>query len=439
VTPPNGGSTGSVRARFDTGRAPAAQTSLRAARILIVGVNYWPEPTGIAPYTTGLAEYLATRARSVEVITGLPSYPEWSVAPEYRKGWRFAEERAGVCVCRVKHFVPARLDAVRRGMYEASFLAHACAVRVSTRPDVVLGVSPALGGAVAASAHARRHRARLVLIVQDLMGAAAVQSGITGGRAVAGLATRLERHALLGAAAVVVVTDAFRPRLRAYGVPEAKIHTVPNWARVPAPRADRQQTRAGLGWAPGTVVVLHTGNMGFKQGLENVVEAARLSRADPNVRWVLMGDGSKGQDLRRLGAGLPNLTFLPLCEAADYGSILDAADILLLNERASVEEMSLPSKLTSYFSSGRPVAAAVRGDGAAAAELTRAGAPEPVPPGDALALVRLVLELAACPDRRARHGRLARRYAQQTLQPGGALHRMESIIIGARSRPIGSD
>jgi glycosyltransferase involved in cell wall biosynthesis len=179
--------------------------------------------------------------------------------------------------------------------------------------------------------------------------------------------------------------------------------------------------------------------MGFKQGLENVVEAARLSQADPDLRWVLMGDGSNSEHLKRLGRGLPNLDFLPLCAEADYGSVLDAADILLLNERATVEEMSLPSKLTSYFSSGRPVAAAVRGDGAAAAELARAGAPEPIPPGDAAALVRLVRELAASPQRRGRYGALARRYAHRALGPGRALARMESILIGSPSGPDGSD
>jgi glycosyltransferase involved in cell wall biosynthesis len=270
----------------------------------------------------------------------------------------------------------------------------------------------------------------LVFIVQDLLGAAVVQSGITGGRAVAGPAGRAERAALIGADAVVVVTDVFRPRLLGYGIPEARIHTVPNWARVPAPRTDRAQTRARLDWPADTVVALHTGNMGFKQGLQNVVEAARISQGNQALRWVLMGDGSQRDQLHRLAAGLPNLEFRPLCDASEYGSMLDAADILVLNERPGVAEMSLPSKLTSYFVSGRPVAAAVHAEGAAAAELARAGAPAPVPPGDPAALLRRVCELSACPERRDAYGQRARDYAQRNLSPAGALHRLESIILG---------
>jgi glycosyltransferase involved in cell wall biosynthesis len=168
--------------------------------------------------------------------------------------------------------------------------------------------------------------------------------------------------------------------------------------------------------------------MGFKQGLENVVDAARLTAADPILRWVLMGDGSQRVELQRSATGLPGLEFRPLCDDAEYGSVLAAADILLLNERSSVEQMSLPSKLTSYFSSGRPVAAAVRDGGATAAELVRAGAPTPVPPGDPAALVRLVGELASDPARRDHHGRVQRSFARRQLSFVAAMGAMEVIV-----------
>jgi hypothetical protein len=103
--------------------------------------------------------------------------------------------------------------------------------------------------------------------------------------------------------------------------------------------------------------------------------------------------------------------------------------VLLLNERASCDDMSLPSKLTSYFMSGRPVAAAVPANGASANELARAGAPLPAPAGEPLELVALVSRLAASPATCADHGLDARSYAETNLTLRGAMHKMDAIVL----------
>lgn len=399
--------------------------------VLIVGINYWPEPTGIAPYTTAVAEHLAERGAFVEVLTGLPSYPSWTVPERYKRGWRFREPRNGVRVTRLKHAVPHRQDALRRACYEFSFLAHVLAARPTRRPDVVVGITPALGGAVAAGRIARRYRSRLVLVVQDLLGAAASQSGIAGGTKVATAVRRLESQALRQADAVVVVADAFRRQLEAYGVPPSRLSTIRNWAHVAVPRGDRAQTRDSLGWGPDLKVALHTGNMGLKQDLGNIVEAARLSAERPDLRWVLMGEGSQKAALVEQAAGLTNLQILPLCSSDEYAGILAASDVLLLNERAGVTDMSLPSKLTSYFMSGRPVVAAVPPGGSSAAELARAGAPSPVAPGNAAELVAAVSRICASPEQADRCGRAAFDYAQKHLTREAGLAMFESVLAGA--------
>ncbi|MGQ0464253.1 MAG: WcaI family glycosyltransferase [Sporichthyaceae bacterium] len=396
--------------------------------VLIVGINYAPELTSVAPYTTGLAEHLVSIGCSVEVLTGLPCYPEWRVPEGYRRGLRFPEQRNGVAVRRLRHYVPAQQDALRRGAYEFSFLGHAAACTPVARPDVVIGVTPALGGAVAAALLARRYGARLVLVVQDLVGSAATQSGIAGGNAVAGAAGRLESFALRRANAVAVVAEAFRPQVEAYGVAPERIAVVPNWSHVPSSAADRAAVRASMGWGPELTVALHSGNMGQKQDLGNIVEAARLTRDRSDLLWVLMGDGSQRAALQELGAGLPNLRFLPLCPAETFPDVLAAADVLLLNERASVVDMSLPSKLTSYFTSGRPVAACVVPDGASARELARAGAPTPAPPGEPAALVSLVDRLCADPEAGARYGLAAQSWARERLTATTSLRAMERLV-----------
>ncbi len=119
-------------------------------RLLITGVNYAPEETGIAPYTTGLAEHLVQRGHQVTVITGVPSYPQWRVYPEYRKVLLRRELRAGVEVRRVRNYVPRRQSTLQRGLYEASFLIG--------RADQALGLQAGRrprGRAVAERRHAR--------------------------------------------------------------------------------------------------------------------------------------------------------------------------------------------------------------------------------------------------------------------------------------------
>jgi colanic acid biosynthesis glycosyl transferase WcaI len=110
---------------------------LEGARVLIFGINYWPEPTGIAPYTTEIAEYMAARGARVKVIAGLPHYPDWRVAPPYDKGFRFRQVHNGVEIIRLRHSVPGKMTVARRAAYEASYFAHAVLQTFSEHPDLI--------------------------------------------------------------------------------------------------------------------------------------------------------------------------------------------------------------------------------------------------------------------------------------------------------------
>ncbi|MFN8079275.1 MAG: glycosyltransferase [Kineosporiaceae bacterium] len=172
----------------DTAAAPTTQPkasfpTLTGRHILVVGINYSPEPTGIAPYTTGVAEELARHADEVTVLTGVPHYPSWSVAREHRT-FRHEEphEPGTPRVIRLRHYVPSRQSAIRRALYEWTFLLHVlwAARRLPHRPDLIVSATPALGGAVAAARIARRFDIPLITIAQDLMAKAAGQVACEG-------------------------------------------------------------------------------------------------------------------------------------------------------------------------------------------------------------------------------------------------------------------
>jgi glycosyltransferase involved in cell wall biosynthesis len=397
------------------------------ATVLIVGINYRPEMTAIAPYTTALAEHLASGGHGVTVVTGFPHYPAWRHEPGERRV-RHTEWLGGVRVVRRRHYVPGTQSALRRAMYEGTFFAHGLLSRPE-RPDAVIGVVPSLSGGMLARVFAARARAPYALILQDLMAPAARQSGISGGGRVARITAALEGWAMARARTVAIASESFRPYLRDQGVPDARIMAFPNWTHVGTASVDREAIRRRFDWPAETSVVLHAGNMGLKQGLEQVVAAAR--RADErgnSILFVLMGDGSQRAAIEALGAGTERLRFLPFQPEEELPNILQAADVLLVSERSSVIDMSLPSKLTSYFAAGRPIVAAVPAAGATAREVLRAGAGVVVPVGDADELIGAVAHLRADNARSEALGQAGRAYATATLGSAMALGRVDELL-----------
>jgi colanic acid biosynthesis glycosyl transferase WcaI len=405
------------------------ESSLSGRRVLVVGVNYAPEHSGIAPYTTQACAHFADQGADVFVLAGVPHYPHWSTPKEYRGRLFVDEQHDQVRVRRLRHVVPSTQNAVTRGAYELTFGCHVLAHTPPWRPDVVVAVVPSLAGAAAAVRIARRAAAPLIVWVQDLMGPAAAQSGIKGGDRISAVTGRLEAYVLCRASMVWVLNESFRRYVAGLGVSGALIHVVPNWTHVARPCADRAAVRARQGWRSDEVIALHSGNMGLKQRLENVVHAARLAAAEaPHIRFVLMGDGSQRTALQELAADVPTLSFRSPVADADLSDVLAAADVLLVNERATTVDMSLPSKLTSYFRAGTPVVAAVPASGATARELQRSGAGIVVEPDHGRALVDGVIRVTADVHLARTFRKAAVQYSDDYLDAGVALSRVSALL-----------
>ena len=390
-----------------------ARIADRAPSLLVFGINYAPEPISTGINTTGLSRGLAALGWDVTVITGVPHYPWWKAQPAPREAIM-----NGVHVIRRRHYVPARQSVVRRGAFEASWFASTLPTLLPRRRvDVVLGVVPNLSSGPLAALAARRYRAPLALLFQDLNGRAAVQSGIAGAGRFAGAVRWMETRLARRADRIAIVAEGFRDYFVQAGVPTERIARIRNPHRLGPATEPRAAVRARLGWRDDEFVVLHTGNMGYKQGLQTVVHAAHQANGDRGLRFVLQGDGSQRAELEQLAARLdtPRLAFAPLASDADYPNIVRAADVLLLHQRASVENMSLPGKLGSYFAAGRPVVAAVAAGDETAGEVARSGGGVVVAPDSPPALLDAIAELRRDPARAASLGAAGRAYAEQRL------------------------
>jgi colanic acid biosynthesis glycosyl transferase WcaI len=405
---------------------PARQS--RRSQVLIIGLNYAPEPTGSAPYTAGLAEMIAKFA-DVEVLAGVPHYPAWRVDSGYRWRVRRREKRNDVNVHHFRHFVPRRQSALGRALWDASFVANASLYRLRRRPEVVIASTPSLGGAVLGAQYARRYRVPFAVVVQDLVGQAAKQSGIAGGAGVAHLVARVEKRAIERADIVAIVSERFRDQLGLYGIDESKIRLFPNWTHIAEPTVAREAVRAELGWDDNVFIALHAGNMGLKQDLGNIVEAARALTGRSQVRFVLCGDGNQRGTLQEQARGLANVQFLDPVSNERYPDLLRAADVLLVNERPTVGDMALPSKLTSYFAAGRAVLAAVSLDGACAHEIAKThGAARVVAPGEPATLAQAVEDLATDPAAAMSMAEVGVRYAKDHLGSIAAAIRARELV-----------
>jgi glycosyltransferase involved in cell wall biosynthesis len=259
------------------------------------------------------------------------------------------------------------------------------------------------------------------------MGRAAAQSGIAGGRSVAGVTSTLEGFALRRAQRVAIVSEAFRANVEACGVPSDSIQLFPNWSHIEPAIETKEWARTTLGWSLDAFIVAHTGNMGLKQDLGNLVEAARILGDRAEV--IFVGDGSQRAHIQKQSARLSNVRFLGSLSPQEYSLALAASDVLVVNERPSVGDMSLPSKLTSYLTAGRPVVAAVSANGATAAEIERTrGAGLVVPPGRPTRLADALLSLKKDPQRRRDMGQRGLAYSQERLGRDVAFNRFEEII-----------
>lgn len=408
-------------------------------RITILGLNYSPEPTGNAPYTSGLAEGLRDAGHKVHVITGYPHYPEWSIREGYT-GLTRKEEIGGIPVKRVRHFIPSKPTSISRMIMELSFGLRLILTNWHN-PDVVLLVSPALfsSGLALLKAKFGIRRPGVGIWVQDIYSHGIVETG-TGGQRVSHAMTKVEGLILRSCHGVVAIHERFRDfMVSTVGVPAGNIRVIRNWTHLPPmPPSDRNSVRRNLKWADDDIIVLHAGNMGQKQGLENVVAAARLAtERHSRVRFVLMGDGNQRKSLEAAAQRVRSLDFVDPLPGDEFQQALAAADILLVNERAGVKDMAVPSKLTSYFNAGVPVVAATDAGSVTASEIEKSGGGIRADAGDPAALLDAVEELSLDHDRSRQLAINGLEFRQVTLSAANAIAHYDeflSSLASARGR-----
>ena len=415
-------------------------------RILLHGINYSPELTGIGKYSGEMAEWLAARGHRVRVVTAPPYYPAWRVRTDYR-AWSYKTEPGNgpddVRVYRCPIYVPRRPSGNTRLLHLGSFMLSSLPIMLSQaqwRPDVVLTVEPTLLSSVAGVTTARLAEAVAWLHVQDFEVDAAFGLGLLPGEGRAHkLAEMLDRRTMCLFDHISTVSEKMMQRLPEKGVPIEKTVMFPNWVDTdviaPLPGVSRLRQQLGLG--PERVVLMYAGNMGMKQGLELLPLLAQEFAPDPRIHFVFCGDGAYHAQLAGMVRGAANVTMLPLQPFDRLNDLLNAADIHLLPQRPDAADLVMPSKLTGMLASGRPVIATAAPGTQVALALGSCGIA--VPPLDNSALFAAVRTLADEPQMRHALGVAARAHAVEHLGRERVLERFEAELQAAIAKRRSAD
>ena len=401
-------------------------------RILLLSLNYLPELTGIGKFSGEMAEWLAARGHQVRVITTPPYYPEWRVHDGF-SAWRYVGERlAGVDVLRCPLWVPQHPSGTKRVLNLLSFaIASAPAVLGSAlafRPDIVGVIKPPMFALPFALLAARMVGAKAWVHVQDFEIDVAFDMGLLKGRRLGAGMLKLEAGLLRRFDLATSISELMCERLIAKGVVKSKTALFPNWVDNESiyPLKESSTLRSELGIDEKAIVALYSGNMGEKQGLETLVDVARIIIDDPNLVVVLVGEGAVRQRLENQSRGLKNLRFFPLQPLERLNDLLNMADIHLLPQRADAANLVMPSKLGGILASGRPLIAGARKGTQVAREVDGVGLV--VAPDDAAAMATALRTLAADSSLRKQLGIAARERANERWARGAVLDRLEKRL-----------
>lgn len=327
-------------------------------KALIYSLNYSPELTGIGKYNGELAPFLAGQGIDTTVVTAPPYYPEWEVKSGHKNSWA-TDYQSGVTIYRCPLYVPKKLSTIKR-------IAHLCSFAVSsawrlitlykTKPDVVFLVQPTLFCAPITLIYCKFAGAKSVMHIQDYEVDAMFGLGMGSEGTVQKIARKCESWLMQRFDAISTISYSMMDNAKRKGVNEEKIHFFPNWSDTDfvTPAVNGDKIKEELGLSGFEKVVLYSGNIGQKQGLEVVIDAAASFRENPSVHFLIIGSGSYRSELEKLANDqqLKNITFLDLQPWERVPEILAMADVHLVVQKKGAADAVLPSKLTNILSAG---------------------------------------------------------------------------------------
>ncbi|WP_245735291.1 WcaI family glycosyltransferase [Pedobacter hartonius] len=329
-------------------------------RILVLGINCLPELTGIGKYTGEMVSWMAEQGHETTMITGFPYYPNWKVQEPYKGNWYINETMfdGNLKIYRCPLYIPSKPSGLKRLIHESVFFVSAgfAVLKMLFKPkqDLIIAIAPPFHLAILALFYRFFKGGRILYHVQDLQIEAAKELKMLRYKWMFDMLFSIEYFILRKMDFISTISEGMMKRV-GNKIPK-RITFFPNWVDTETfyPLPDRNGLKTKWGFKRDDYVVLYSGSIGEKQGLDSLIRIAENLKAYENIQFVICGTGPYKQELIRMTTEkqLPNLEFLPLQGFDVFNEFLNMADIHLVLQKANASDLVMPSKLTTILAVG---------------------------------------------------------------------------------------
>lgn len=363
--------------------------------ILVVTQYFWPENFRINDLVSGLVE----RGNSVTVLTGIPNYPEGSIFPGYGLFRNSSQKYYGAKIMRVPIISRGKGNGIRLALNYLSFVISACILapfRCRDRYDLIfiVGLSP-VTVALPALLLKALYKIPVMFWVLDLWPESLVATGAVTSIKILKLVAVLVQFIYRKCDKILIASRAFRESIEKLGCPSENIVYFPQSAEdIFQPILEKKSTTV-FNSIPQGFWVMFAGNIGVAQDFETIISAAENLKSHFDIQWIIVGDGrmrekvEKEVEVRNLSESFHFMGRHPLEAMPTFFSY---ADVLLVTlKKEPLFALTIPAKIQSYLACGRPIIAALEGEGSKIVE--DAGAGITCQAEDPVALAQVVLKM----------------------------------------------
>jgi colanic acid biosynthesis glycosyl transferase WcaI len=406
-------------------------------KILIIALNFSPELTGAGKYTGELAEFLA-QSHDVTVITTPPYYPTWEIDKSYRKLKIFHEKKGRLHIIRCPLWLRKKMNFRQRLLHLSSFTLSSFWPMLQSfwrfKPDLVFYVAPTFMCLPSTILLARLFRCPLWVHIQDfeidaMLGLRA-QAQHPLAKAVLGVESWFLRKAQHFSSISAEMCDKLSHKIGF----QKKVFCLPNWVDLEHFKPKNSVAlRQAWGYSESDFIVLYSGNIGLKQGLDQLPSIIKATAQQKQIHYLIIGNGIYLEELQRQieEQRLAQVRFAPLQPLEALPEILCMADVHLVLQKAEMSDLVLPSKLTAILAvGGQAILTAPPESHLFKLATEHPGIAHCLPPSNPEAVAHCILDLQH--QGRSSVNHVARTYAEKNLGKEQVLSNLEVVLDSLR-------
>ena len=328
-------------------------------KILIYGLNYYPEKVGIAKYTTEMAEFLKKNNHKVRVITSNPYFPEWKIKDNSFK----KEIIKSIEIERCKIWVPKKPNAVKRILHLMSFSITSLPViikQIFWRPDVIITIAPSFLCAPNAIIFSKLCPKKVVnwIHFQDLELDAAFKLGFIKNIIIRKISKIFEKLILKNFNVVSTISYSMINNLSLKGIKNKNLFYLPNWVDIdeiyPIQKfQSKNKYVQQFSLKKDQIVLMYSGSINKKQGINIILKLIKYFKEREDLLWIIAAGGPSYEEIKRFCKSYKNSICLPLQPRKELNNFLNIADIHLIPQKKEAEDLVMPSKLLAILASGK--------------------------------------------------------------------------------------